>query len=114
MIGRREHDRLTAQRVEVLDEAVHDALELAELLAVTAELGDRVEFIEEQNARRTRCEIKQRADVLRRASEERRDQAVEPRHIELKAQLFRNVARKPALARARGPVHQKAQRSRAW
>ena len=80
--------------------------------SAAAQLGDRVEFIEEQDARRRRREIKQRADVFRRAAEERRDQAVEPRHIKLKAKLFRNVPRKAALARAGRAVHQQAQRSR--
>src|ERR1035438_5659157 len=45
MVRRRDDDGLRAERIEVLDETVDDALQLAKLLAVAPQLRNRIEFI---------------------------------------------------------------------
>src|ERR1035438_10247940 len=94
----------------MLDEAVHNPLQLAQFLAVAPQLGDRVEFIEEQDARRLRREIEKRANILRRTSQKRGNQPVEPRHVEIETQFLRDVSRKAALSCSRSPVDRKSTR----
>jgi hypothetical protein len=67
---------VTAQRVKILDEAVHNPLQFAEFLTVAAQLRDCIELVEKQHARRPGREIKKGTDVFRGTSQERRDQAV--------------------------------------
>ena len=47
MVRRGDHDGLIAKRIEVLNKAVHNPLQLPQLLAIAAQLRNRVEFIKE-------------------------------------------------------------------
>src|ERR1035441_3134128 len=79
------------KRIQVLDEAVHNPLQLSKLLAVAAQLRDRIELIEKQDTRSLSSKIEKSANVFRRASEERRNQAIEARDVQVKAQLLGDV-----------------------
>ena len=79
------YNRLSSKRVEILDEAVHNAFKFSEFLVVATKFRDRVEFIQEKNARGSGRKIEKRPDVLRCAAEEGGDQAVESRNVKVQA-----------------------------
>src|ERR1017187_12675 len=112
VVRRGDDDGLIAKRIQVLDEAVHNPLQLSKLLAVAAQLRDRIELIEKQDTRSLSSKIEKSANVFRRAPEERRNQAIEARDVQVKAQLLGDVPREAALPRPRRAVHQKTQRRR--
>ena len=55
---------------------------------IAAQLRDRIELIEKQDARRLGREIEKSTNIFRRASEERRNQAVEARNVQIKAEFL--------------------------
>ena len=108
VIRSRKDDRLFADGVEVLNEAVHNALQFTQLLRVASQLCDRVELVEKQDARPAGGEIEKRSDVLGSTTKIRGDEAVESRDVEIKTKFRRDVSRETALATSRRAVHQKA------
>ena len=65
MIGDPDREANIAANIEVLQERVHDALDLADFLRVVANLSDCVELVEQKNATMAVREREQIADVAR-------------------------------------------------
>jgi len=65
MVGDPDREANIATNIKVLQERVHDALDLADLLRVIANLSDCVELVEQENATMPIRECEEIADVAR-------------------------------------------------
>ena len=81
MIGRSNDGRVRSQGIEILDEAVHDALQFSEFLAIAPELRNGIKFIQKKDAWCLLCKFEDGADILRGTSEKGRDEAIQPRDV---------------------------------
>ena len=64
MVRRRDDDGLVSEAIEILNKAVHDSLQLAELLVIAAQFRDRIELVEKQNAWGLGGKVEERADIF--------------------------------------------------
>ena len=101
-----DEDTALAKRVDVLQEAVHNALELAEFVFVVSAFGDYVKFVEEQNTLLLCCVIEDLSDVFGRAAKQRGDQAVKAGGYERKSGPRCDIVGDARLAAAWGAIQQ--------
>ena len=77
MVGDPDREANIATNIKVLQERVHDALDLADLLRVIANLSDCVELVEQENATMPIRECEEIADVARSGAQEGRHQTIQ-------------------------------------
>ncbi len=94
MVGGRNDDGRSIQRINALDHGIDDAFQLSQLCAVISHLRNSIKLVQKKHSILPRNKIEDTPDVFCSIPQERGNQGIKPNHIKLSPKLRRYVSSK--------------------